>query len=630
MTTAFMVDTPAPPVRGRSGATGARVWWLLAAGWLAQVALRLWLNRYHTTPVANPDETGYLLAARWLAGGAGADLSGSTFYQAGYALLLVPVFWLTSDPEVAYRLAVGVGAMAAASAYPVAYVLLRRLRLDRRAALVAAFVAGLSPALLVFSGFALADAILPVVVLAWLTALHDLVTGGPERRRGPARSPSGGSLRRRVVAWSPAGGAGRRRVLAGITAGGLAAYAMATHLRGTVIVAVCLLMAVALWRRLPRSALIATLASAVAGAVAGDALNAALRAALYPGGPRDLSALLVERLTSVDGQAWALSGAAGQLWYLVTGTWGLSGVGLAGAAALLARRSAPLAPRVLAGALLAATLGIAYASSAALPDEHRVGNFAYGRYLACVAVAWTLAGLLTLLRARRLAVLRCALAAAGLLAVTGGVTAWYAGDRLHRHAFIAFDFPEVIFLTRTSDALDLVTASLSALALLTCLTAGALIRRPVRATLAPRPATASIQRPATVPRSATASIQRPATVPRSATAALARRPAVAVVGVLALIHLAFIAHLAPSPPAPGPDWLPAPAPPGRVAVEAGVRWNVWVPLSYRVWWTGIERFHGTTPPAGVCTAVVQEDAGPPPEGWAVTGARHGWATWSRC
>ncbi|WP_155128150.1 hypothetical protein [[Actinomadura] parvosata] len=565
MTTAFMVDTPAPPVRGRSGAAGARVWWLLAAGWLAQVALRLWLNRYHTMPVANPDETGYLLAARWLAGGAGADLSGSTFYQAGYALLLVPIFWLTSDPALAYRLAVGAGAMAAASAYPAAYVLLRRLRLDRRAALVAAFVAGLSPALLVFSGFALADAILPVVVLAWLTALHDLVAGGAERRR----------------------------VVAGVVAGGLGAYAMATHLRGTVIVAVCLLVAVALWRRLPRAALIATLASAVAGAVAGDALNAALRAALYPGGPRDLSALLVERLTSVDGQAWALSGAAGQLWYLVTGTWGLAGVGLAGAAALLARRSAPLAPRVLAGALLAATLGIAYASSAALPDEHRVGNFAYGRYLSCVAVAWTLAGLLTLLRARRLAVARCALAAAGLLAVTGGVTAWYAGDRLHRHAFIAFDFPEVIFLTRTFDALDLVTASLSALALLACLTAAALLARPATATPAGRPATA-------------------------------------VVGVLALIHLAFIAHLAPSPPAAGPDWLPAPAPPGRVAVEAGVRWNVWVPLSYRVWWTGIERFHGTTPPEGICTAVVQEDAGPPPEGWTVTGARHGWATWSRC
>ncbi|MFB4264329.1 hypothetical protein [Nonomuraea sp. GTA35] len=597
MTTAFMLRTPAPPVR-RSGAD-PRVRWLLAAGWAAQVALRLWLNRYHTMPVANPDETGYLLAARWLAGGAGADLSGSTFYQAGYALLLVPIFWLTADPGLAYRLAVGVGAVAAAGAFPLAYVLLRRLRVSRRAALVPAFAAGMSPPLVVFSGYALADAVLPVIVLGWLVALHDLVADGP----------------------------GRRRVLAGIAAGGLAAYAMAVHLRGTVIVAVCLLVLVAMWRRLPRAALVATLVSAVAGAVAGDALNGALQAALYPGGPRDLSGLLLERLTSLEGQAWALSGAAGQIWYLIAGTWGLAGVGLTGAVALLARRSAPLVPRVLAGALLMLTLGIAYASSAALPDEHRVGNFAYGRYLACVAVVWTLAGMLVLLRARRLpagaarpapdgvgritldgvgrfavggagrfavvrhvvaatglcAVVRHVLAAAGLLAVTGGVTAWYAGDRLHRHAFIAFDFPEVIFLTRVSDSLDLVAASLSALALLACL----------------------------------------------AGAALVRRPAMLAAGVLGLIQVAFVAHLAPAPPAPGPDWLPAPSPPGRVAVEAGVKWNVWVPLSYRVWWTDIERFRGT-PPEGVCTAVVPQAAGPPPMGWTATGARHGWATWSRC
>ncbi|MGW3344104.1 hypothetical protein ACWDA3_12400 [Nonomuraea rubra] len=586
MTTASLLSTPARPVQpARRRGARPRLRWLLVLGWIAQVALRLWLNRYHTTPVANPDETGYLLAARWLAGGAGADLSGSTFYQAGYALLLVPIFWLTSDPWLAYRLAVGVGAVAAASAYPVAYVLLRRVGVSGRAALVLAFVAGLSPALVVFSGYALADAVLPVVVLGWLVALNDLVADGP----------------------------GRRRVLAGLGAGGLAAYAMAVHLRGTVIVAVCLLVAVALWRRLPRAALLATLASAVAGAVAGDVLNRALRAALYPGGPRDLSGLLVERLTSLEGQAWALSGAAGQLWYLIAGTWGLAGVGMAGAVTLLARRRAPLAPRVLAGALLLLTLGIAYASSAALPDEHRVGNFAYGRYLACVAVAWTLAGLLTLLRASRLpagparpaaaggrwggplGVVRLVVVAAGLLAVTGGVTAWYAGDRLRRHAFIAFDFPEVIFLTRTPGSLDLVAASLSALALLACLAGATLVRRP-------------------------ALVRR---------AGVVRRPGMLAAGVLALIQVAFVAHLAPAPPAPGPDWLPAPSPPGRVAVEAGVKWNVWVPLSYRVWWTRIERFRGT-PPEGICTAVVPQDAGPPPAGWATTGARHGWATWSRC
>lgn len=50
MTTAFMVRTPASPVRG--SVAGPRMRWLLAAGWVAQVALRLWLHRYHTMPVA--------------------------------------------------------------------------------------------------------------------------------------------------------------------------------------------------------------------------------------------------------------------------------------------------------------------------------------------------------------------------------------------------------------------------------------------------------------------------------------------------------------------------------------------------------------------------------------------------
>ncbi|MFI6731778.1 hypothetical protein ACIBI9_02510 [Nonomuraea sp. NPDC050451] len=562
MTTAFM--TPAPVHTAARHTGRARLWWVLAAGWVAHVALRLWLYRYHTGPVANPDETGYLLAARWLAGGPGADLTGSTFYQGGYPLLLVPIFWLTSDPVLAYRLVAGVGSMAAASAYPLAYLLLRRMGLGRRAALITAFVAGLSPALVVFSGLALTDAILPVLVLAWLLALHDLVA--------------------------------YRSARAGAVAGALAAFAMAAHLRGTVVLAVCVLAvvvvtvrgrAVASVRGRVVGPAVAALVSAAVVAAAGKALNGALGAALYPGGPRDLSGLLVSRLTSLEGQAWALSGAAGQLWYLVAGTWGLAGVGLAGAAATLVRRSAPYRHRVLAGTLLLTTLGIAYASSAALPDEHRVGNYVYGRYLACVAVAWTLAGLIVLVKGGRLAVVRHALAAAGLLAVTGGVAAWYAGDRLERYAFIAFDFPEVIFLAGENDALDLVEASVPALVLLACLTGAAFLT--------------------------------------------ARRARLLVVGVLALIDIAFTAGQAPARPS-GADWLPTP-PPGRVAVDKRVRWNIWVPLAYRVSWTQIE-FYSGRPPSGACTAVVPHGTAPP-AGWAATGrggAQMGWTTWAndRC
>ncbi|NUW39942.1 hypothetical protein [Nonomuraea rhodomycinica] len=614
-----MLSTPvartahtSPPVRrtSRQTARGRSRWlgWALAGGWLAQVLLRLWLYRYHTGPVANPDETGYLVAARWLAGGAGADLTGSTFYQGGYALLLVPAYWVTSDPVTVYRLVAGIGSAAAATAFPLAYVVLRRLALGRREAVALAFVAGLSPALLLFSGLALADAVLPTLALGWLLATHDLARTGSPR--------------------------------AGAAAGALAGFATAVHLRGTVILAAYTLTVVALLvvrrparragRRLPLRAGAVALGVAGVVAAAGGALNRALASAVYPGGARDLSGMLAERLTGLDGQAWALSGATGQLWYLIVSTWGLAGVGLAAAAVQLVRPGGPFARRVLAGTLLAVTLGVAYASSAALPDEHRVGNYVYGRYLACVAVVWTLVGLATLSRAARAALTRRAAAprpvpaedragalrrlhpavrrmaayagaAAVLMAATGGVAAWYAGDRLRRYAFIAFDFPEVSFLSGVRDSLDMVRATAAALVLLTCLTLAACL-----ATF--RPARRAARRPWT-------------------------RALVPVVVVLAAVNVAFTADLAPkaAPPA-GPDWLPAP-PPGRVALDDRVRWNVWVPLTYRVWWTRLERYDGArqAPPAGACTAVVPPDAGPPPAGWTATGLggeRQGWTSWS--
>ncbi|MEV0199435.1 hypothetical protein AB0H81_23820, partial [Nonomuraea sp. NPDC050691] len=245
-----MLSTPvaraahtSPPVQRavRQTARGRSrwLWWALAGGWLAQVLLRLWLFRYHTGPVANPDETGYLVAARWLAGGAGADLTGSTFYQGGYALLLVPAYWVTSDPVTVYRLVAGIGSMAAATAFPLAYVVLRRLALGRREAVALAFVAGLSPALLLFSGLALADAVLPTLVLGWLLATHDL-----------ART---GSLR------------------AGALAGALAGFATAVHLRGALILAAYALTVAALLviRRPARGGL--TVGTAARSALTGGA-----------------------------------------------------------------------------------------------------------------------------------------------------------------------------------------------------------------------------------------------------------------------------------------------------------------------------------------------------------------------
>src|SRR3954471_15724325 len=102
------VRTPDRPRPSPSVRTRRPSWPLLVlAGWLAQVGIRLVLAGGQSVPAAFPDESGYLLAARWLAGGPGGDLSGSTFYQGGYPLLLSPAFWLSHDPQTCYRIVLG-------------------------------------------------------------------------------------------------------------------------------------------------------------------------------------------------------------------------------------------------------------------------------------------------------------------------------------------------------------------------------------------------------------------------------------------------------------------------------------------------------------------------------------------
>ncbi|MBE1535089.1 hypothetical protein [Actinomadura algeriensis] len=551
----------APPAPQRDGRQRRRALpWLLVFGFLSQVSVRMWFARGRTGPAANPDETGYLVAARWLAGGPGGDLSGHTFYQGGYPLLLTPAYWFSHDPVTVYTIVMLINAVAGAALFPLGYAAARRFGLARRAALPVSFGAALLPASAFFGAFALTDAVLPALVLGWLLALDRFA------RRG--------------------------RLPDAVLGSAIVAYAATVHTRGTVLLAVHL-AALLVLRRGPRGTL-AGLAVAVAGCALGAAGNARLRAALYPDGALDLGGLLVTRLTTLDGQAWALSGAAGQLWYLVVSTWGLAGAGLAAVAAVLLRRRTPPAERVMAGVLLATVCGIAYAASAALPDEHRVGNFAYGRYLACTALVLALAGAAALGRPRSR--IR---ASAGALVILAGTGAWvvaYAGERLRTHEFIGFDFPEVMFLTRDRAALDLPEAALAA--------AGALGVLLVLARL-PRPAVLT---------------------------------GLALAGTN-LAALVFLFGPSPERARPAPV-LPGPAA-GGVVADRSLHWAIKVRLRYPVWWTRVGSFDvrtGRPPAPDVCTVVVPRPDGTAaadtwpahPTGWRPRpGAAHGigWTSW---
>jgi hypothetical protein len=214
---------PAVEPRSATAARGRRWGLLLVVGWLVQTGLRAWLSRAQMVPLAIPDESAYLISARVLTGGATANFSYSTLYPAGYPLLIAPVFWFTANPVTAYHaVLLGINAPVSALVMPLGYVACRRLGLERPMAFGVAMVAALLPAALFYSQYAMTDAIYPVLVLAWLLAVHSWLTA--RSARGQYAAAIGSAL--------------------------LAGYSYAVHSRGAVIVAGYVLVGVfATWRR---------------------------------------------------------------------------------------------------------------------------------------------------------------------------------------------------------------------------------------------------------------------------------------------------------------------------------------------------------------------------------------------
>ncbi|MFA1541156.1 hypothetical protein [Actinomadura monticuli] len=443
---------PAGPRAVPSPAGRRRLAWLFVLGWAAQVALRVWLGSGQTIPVATPDESGYLFAARVLTGGPDADMSYGTVYRGGYPLLLLPAVWLGDGPVAVYRAALVVNALISAAMLPLGYLLLRRLRVRPRWSYVFAHVTALLPCVLFYSEFVLTDAILPVVFTGWLLLAHAWLTA-PPRRLGQRAS--------------------RRAALCGAGASLLVAYAATCHTRGVILLAVHAALIVAApvlrWRSWRNASAAGLVLAAAAGA--GTLLNRSLLPHMYPSGDNDLGGNLVQRLTTPDGWGWTLSLGTGQVWYQSVATGGVAAVGLV-ALAWVAVRPPPMPPgspgrtRALALALLAVVAGIAFATSAALPVEYRIGNYVYGRYLACVTPVLFIAGVAVLARAPRRTLLPAAASAAAVTVAAACVVQWYAGDLLGRYTYTPYDFPETAFLTWDWTSFRLWRATLAGLLLL--------------------------------------------------------------------------------------------------------------------------------------------------------------------
>jgi hypothetical protein len=448
-------STDAGPVTGGQDSAARRVarrWVLLVAvGWLVEFGLRVWFSRGQSVPLANPDESAYLIAGRVLAGGAATDFSYSTLYQAGYPLLIAPVYWFTSNATTVYHAVLVINAAISALLMPLAYVMGRRLGLVRPAAYAVAAVTALLPAGLFYSEFAMTDAIYPVLVLAWLLTVHTWLTA--RSARGQYAAAVGSAL--------------------------LAGYAYAVHSRGIVIVlsyvAVGVLVA---WRRLaPRRT--AAAAAVVLAASAGVAwlLDRYLSSTMYPEGTRNLSAQMASALHSVHGAINVFEMAAGQMWRLVLDSWGLAGIGLFAALAVIVRPRYRADLRIMAALSVAVTLITAVTAPAALPADQSQ-TWASGRYLDGPIATFFVVGAVVLLRARPRTILICAGCTAALTVPAAIIVSVYAGSSLPTSSFpTGFNFGEPAVLTQNWNSASVWLATAVALGLLAVWVALALAAR---------------------------------------------------------------------------------------------------------------------------------------------------------
>jgi len=571
--------------RGAGSARTRRRWVvLLVAGWLCQAGLRAWFGRMQVMPLANPDETAYLIAARVLAGGPGADLSGSTLYPGGYPLLITPVYWFTSNPATVYHAVLIINAAISAAIMPLGYLVCRRLGLGRPAAYGVATVAALVPAGFFYSQYAMTDAVFPVITLAWLLATHSWLTASSARGRYAAAA--GSAL--------------------------LAGFAYMVHSRGLVLLAgSAAIGAFMAWRRPdPKTARRSVAAAAlIALATVGAAwtLNRYLAAAIYPEGARSLSGQMTTRLHSVQDMIHVFEMAVGQLWRLVLDSWGIAGIGLVAALAVIVRRGVRTDLRIMAGLAVAVTAAIACIAPAALP-ANQTQTWASGRYLDGMIIVFVLAGAVVVLRAGLRPILACAACVTALFVLAAVTVAIYAGPSLPTVAFgPAFNFAEPAVLTQNWTQASVLLATAVTLVLLAAWIGFTLAARRWRAVVPVFGA------------------------------------CVAAVSLVALTQMTSQISRAGTVQAESVN-VPVSAsgvrPGEQVAVASDVRWQAWVPLAYQVSWTELQFFNpASQPPAGVTVVEMPWPTGQSaeaswphaPVGWRVVASNQAgrWVLWRK-
>jgi hypothetical protein len=580
----------------------ARRWALLvAAGWLLQFGLRAWFSRGQSVPLANPDESAYLIAARVLAGGPATDFSYSTLYQGGYPLLVTPVYWFTSNAVIVYHAALLINAAISALLMPLAYLTGRRLGLVRPAAYAVSMVTALLPAGLFYAQYAMTDAIYPVLVLAWLLTVQSWLTA--RSVRGQYAAAAGSAL--------------------------LAGYAYVVHSRGTVIVlsyaAVGVLVA---WRRLaPRRTVAAAGLVLVASVGAGWLLNRYLTSVMYPEGTRSLSAQMASTLHNVHAAINVFEMAAGQMWRLVLDSWGVAGIGFFAALAVIVRPRYRADLRIMAALSVAVTAVTAVTSPAALPADQSQ-SWASGRYLDGMIVTFFVVGAVILLRARPQFILICAACTAAVTVLTAIIVSVYAGPSLPTGSFpTGFNFGELAVLTQDWTSASVWLASAVALGLLGIWVLIALAARRWSTAIRGVPVSRALRGLAVAGLAAVSLVavtQMTSHVSQAATPGQAQNTT------------GFVAATGLKPP----EQIAVAFTVGSGLAANDVSYSYWAPQAFEVSWTELQFFNpAQPPPTGVSVVETGWPTGKPasagwpnhPAGWRIVASDQaaGWVAWRK-
>jgi hypothetical protein len=139
----------------------------------AAAIVRLWSSSGRSV-FSNWDEVRYVAMARTIAQDPDFYTFGTT-YRPGYATLVAPLHWLTSDPEAVYRMALALNAVLGGVAAVLLIRIAVRTRLPFGWCCVAALLAAVAPGVVLQTNWASPETLMVVVVLAVILATMRLV-----------------------------------------------------------------------------------------------------------------------------------------------------------------------------------------------------------------------------------------------------------------------------------------------------------------------------------------------------------------------------------------------------------------------------------------------------------------------